>query len=71
LQANARPIHSESRKPAINDNGSLTTLTSRMIFPAASTTQTLENSKDTSIPAYCSMVVPDDAWREGELDADA
>ena len=54
---------------AINDAGSLTTLASRMIFPAASTTQTLENSKDTSIPAYCSMVVPNDAWREREPDA--
>src|SRR5689334_3508493 len=31
--------------------------------------ETLENSKDTSIPAYCSMVVPNDAWRERELDA--
>jgi hypothetical protein len=53
----------------INADGSLTTLASRMIFPAASTTQTLENSKDTSIPAYSSMVVPNDAWRERELEA--
>src|SRR3954467_3261406 len=29
----------------------------------ASTTHTCDASKDTSIPAYCSMVTPHDAWR--------
>jgi hypothetical protein len=29
-----------------------------MIRPVESTTQTLALSSDTSIPAYCSMVVP-------------
>jgi hypothetical protein len=43
---------------AIRASGSHTTLASRMIRPVESTTQTLALSSDTSIPAYCSMVVP-------------
>src|SRR5512132_4709327 len=43
---------------AISGSGSLATFASRMTLPFASTTQTLALSNDTSIPAYCSMVVP-------------
>ena len=39
-------------------SGSHGTLASRTIRPAESTTQMLALSSDTSIPAYCSMVVP-------------
>ena len=46
------------RNQAISASGSLATLASRTILPAASTTQTLLSFSDTSIPAKCSMAVP-------------
>ena len=49
------PIRSSSgpcdRNQAISASGSLATFASRKILPVPSTTQTLEHSKDTSIPA--------------------
>ncbi|KSV84437.1 hypothetical protein N183_37760 [Sinorhizobium sp. Sb3] len=42
---------------AISASGSLRIFASRMIRPSASTTHTLEYSNDTSMPAYCFMVV--------------
>src|SRR3954467_15264113 len=48
---------------AISASGSLATFASFRILPCASTTHTCDASKDTSIPAYCSMVIPHDAWR--------
>jgi hypothetical protein len=58
----SKPIRSIGAPNAANQatsaSGSLNTLSSRTIPPSASTTQTLERSKDTSIPAYCFMVVP-------------
>jgi hypothetical protein len=38
--------------------GALATFTSRTTLPALSSTQTLEVSSETSIPAYWSMVIP-------------
>ena len=57
----SRPIRftampSVSKKP-IKASGSLATFASFTILPCASTTHTLDSSKDTSIPAYCSMAV--------------
>src|SRR3954469_8265469 len=48
---------------AISASGSLATFASFRILPCASTTHTCDASKDTSIPAYFSMVIPHDAWR--------
>src|SRR3954447_24580212 len=48
---------------AISASGSLATFASFRILPCASTTHTCDASKDTSIPAYCSMVIPHAAWR--------
>jgi len=46
------------RNQATSASGSLATLASRTTRPVASTTHTLLNSSETSIPAKCSMVVP-------------
>jgi hypothetical protein len=43
---------------AVKGAGSLASFASRTIRPFPSTTHTLTLSNDTSIPAYCSMVVP-------------
>src|SRR3954452_10151129 len=43
---------------AISASGSQATLASFRILPCASTMHTFTLSNDTSIPAYCSMVVP-------------
>src|SRR3712207_7061118 len=45
---------------AISASGSQATLASFKILPCASTMHTLALSNDTSMPAYCSMVVPPD-----------
>src|SRR6185369_7497015 len=45
---------------AISTSGSQATLASFTILPWASTMHTLALSNDTSMPAYCSMVVPPD-----------
>src|SRR5829696_2274284 len=45
---------------AISASGSLATLACFRILPCASTMHTLALSNDTSMPAYCSMVVPPD-----------
>jgi hypothetical protein len=48
IRSTAKP---SDRNQAISASGSLATLPSRTILPVASTTQMLELSKDTSIPA--------------------
>src|SRR3954471_24628900 len=48
---------------AISASGSLATLASFTILPWASTMHTLALSNDTSIPAYCSIVVPHEVGR--------
>jgi hypothetical protein len=52
------PLHRKTERPkeATRDSGSLATFASLTILPCASTTHTLENSNDTSIPAKGSML---------------
>ena len=55
------------RTSSTSASGSEPTLASRITRPVPSPMHTLELSKDTSIPALCSIAVPIDAWSRTTL----